>query len=81
MTKREIGEQLKQWRISAGLTQQQLAEKMGMEFGQAVYNWEAGKCFVPVRSASKFCRAVRIKNESIINLGLERARLRFSRYL
>lgn len=47
---------LKQAREKSGLSQSELAKKLGYTSAQFVSNWERGVCTIPPKKAALFCR-------------------------
>lgn len=56
----ELGEILKEKRISNGLTQAELASKAGVTIRAIIY-WESGKKHMTVESADKVFRALGVR--------------------
>jgi len=54
-----LGTSLKEIRISKGLTQEQLAERIGKESG-TIYRIEAGKNFVKSDTLAKLCNVLNV---------------------
>lgn len=65
---------LKRKRISAGLTQGQVALKLHYDGAQMVSNWERGTCNPPVDKLSKILKVLRIDPEEYIEFVLEEQR-------
>lgn len=62
---------LKKKRIQLGVSQDQLGVKIGNLNGQAVSNWEHGKCTVPAKHFRAIARVLHTSIETIIELRLK----------
>lgn len=56
-----IGNILEAARTSAGLTQRELATKMGYSNPQFISNWERDRCGLPHKKAALFCKITGMK--------------------
>ncbi len=54
------GQQLRNWRIAAGLTQQQIAEKVGFAYFTMVSQLELGRAYVPPERYREYAAALGI---------------------
>ena len=66
-----LGALLKEGRMKAGLTQRQLAEKLGYTSPQYVSNWERGRVAPPVYILPKVARATKVNAETIQKILVE----------
>jgi len=64
-TMETMGKVLKEWRTGAGLSQGELAEKLGYRSPQIVSNWERSRCGIPVKKAALFCKATGAKQKDL----------------
>ena len=70
MTK-HIGQFLKEKRESKGMTQAQVAEKLGYGSPQFISNIERGISRVPIKSLKAFMNVYELNADQVINLLLE----------
>jgi transcriptional regulator with XRE-family HTH domain len=63
-----VGVQLKKWRISANLSQKDVAMKLGYSSSQFVSNWERGHSLPPVEALAKLIKIFDIKPKQVIDL-------------
>lgn len=67
MTERErLGSSLKTLRVLEGMTQIELAKKLGMETDMMVSMWENGRKAIPNKKLLKLCELLEISKESMI---------------
>ena len=57
------GEILREARSKTGMSQGELAKKMGYSNPQFVSNWERGLCCLPAKKAALFCRLTGMSSE------------------
>lgn len=60
---KEIGQLVKSARKVAGLTQGQLAQKLGYKSPQFVSNWERGEAMPPISALSKIAKFTKTQHE------------------
>lgn len=53
MPRTKFGSYSKKLREKSGLSQAEVAKKLGMSSGQMVSNWERGACFPPLRDLKR----------------------------
>ena len=68
---RHIGQFLKEKRESKGMTQAQVAEKLGYGSPQFISNIERGISRVPMKSLKAFMQVYDLNTDQVINLLLE----------
>lgn len=65
---RELSEYLKAKREAKGLTQRELAEKLGYTSAQFISNWERDVATIPLRVAPRILSILGIKRSTYIRL-------------
>lgn len=65
-----LGTFLKQKRIDSGLTQAELASKLGDVHSQFVSNWERGLCAPPGHSLHKLIDLLKISRDKLVDVML-----------
>ena len=63
---KSIGERIKEMRDIRGLTQQQLADKLGESSGRVIYNWEKGIARPDSDKISRLCIALQISADELL---------------
>jgi transcriptional regulator with XRE-family HTH domain len=58
-------EQLRAWRLRRFLTQQQLADKLGVPY-QSVQRWESGQSFPRPGSLRRLCEALEVTPDDLL---------------
>jgi transcriptional regulator with XRE-family HTH domain len=61
-------EQLRAWRLRRFLTQQQLADKLGVPY-QSVQRWESGQSFPRPGSLRRLCEALEVTPDDLLTPG------------
>lgn len=70
-----LGNFLKQKRVDSGLTQSELAAKLGDVHSQFVSNWERGLCAPPSHSFQKLIDVLKINRDRMVEVMLEDSKL------
>jgi transcriptional regulator with XRE-family HTH domain len=70
MSKRLLSEFLKEKRTLAGLTQAEVAEKLGYTTAQFISNWERGISNPPISTIKKICQLYKVSNEEVYEIVL-----------
>lgn len=78
---RHIGQFLKEKREAKGMTQAQVAEKLGYGSPQFISNIERGISRVPIKSLKSFMEVYELNAEQVIDLLLEEKREQLRRQL
>ena len=68
---KSIGERIKEMRDIRGLTQQQLADKLGESSGRVIYNWEKGIARPDSDKISRLCIALQISADELLGCKIE----------
>jgi transcriptional regulator with XRE-family HTH domain len=76
-----VGEFLQKKRQESGLSQGDLAAKLGYSTSQFVSNWERGLCSAPFSIMSKLVKLLRIDRDELLNLMMEDSRRGFEEKL
>ena len=66
-----IGERIKEMRDIRGLTQQQLADKLGESSGRVIYNWEKGIARPDSDKIARLCVALQISADELLGCKVE----------
>lgn len=69
-----LGTFLKQKRIDSGLTQNELATKLGDVHSQFVSNWERGLCAPPSHSFHKLIEVLKVNRQKLVDVMVEDSR-------
>jgi len=72
MKKREIGKLLATHRKDSGLSQKQLAKKLGYEASQVVSSVERDECDLPPRKARMWLKLIKADKEFVCNYYIKR---------
>lgn len=64
----ELGQYLKEMRVKAGLTQAELATKLGDVHTQFVSNWERGMCAPPNHCFQKLINILDINRDKLVKV-------------
>lgn len=64
----ELGQYLKEKRVSAGLTQTELASKLGEVHTQFVSNWERGMCAPPNHCFQKLIEVLDLSRDKLVKV-------------
>jgi transcriptional regulator with XRE-family HTH domain len=67
-SQKRIGTFLKQHRVKAGLTQSDVAQKLGYTSPQFISNIERGLCSAPVKHLKDFAKMYNVNTEELIQL-------------
>jgi transcriptional regulator with XRE-family HTH domain len=67
-SQKRIGSFLKQHRVKAGLTQSDVAQKLGYTSPQFISNIERGLCSAPVKHLKDFAKMYNLDTEELIQL-------------
>lgn len=67
-SQKRIGQFLKQHRVKAGLTQSDVAQRLGYTSPQFISNIERGLCSAPVKHLKDFAKMYHLDNEELIGL-------------
>jgi len=70
MSKRLLSDFLKDKRTAAGLTQAEVAEKLGYTTAQFISNWERGISNPPIATIKKICQLYKVSNEEVYEIVL-----------
>ncbi|AZZ36768.1 hypothetical protein CIK05_08175 [Bdellovibrio sp. qaytius] len=70
-----LGQYLKQKRMSSDLTQGELAEKLGDVHVQFVSNWERGLCAPPNHCLEKLIQTLDLSREKLVKVMLEDSKI------
>lgn len=70
MNKRKniVPNNLKEYRLKAGLTQKQVAEKLGMQCEDRISHWEKGKAMPSVKNLLLLCQVYKISISQAIEI-------------
>jgi len=60
MSRTQFGTYAKKLRIQAGLSQIEVAGKLGFKSGQIVSNWERGTCYPPSESLGELAKLYQV---------------------
>jgi transcriptional regulator with XRE-family HTH domain len=71
---RNLGIYLRQKRIDAGYTQNELANSLGDIHSQFVSNWERGLCAPPGHSLHRLIDVLKLNREKLVDVMLEDSR-------
>ncbi len=61
-----LGQFLRNARISADLSQDEVAQTLGFSSPQFISNWERGKCKPPLKSLEELCSLYKIQKRKMI---------------
>lgn len=64
----ELGQYLREMRVSSGLTQAELAEKLGDVHTQFVSNWERGLCAPPNHCFQKLIDLLDLNRDKLVKV-------------
>lgn len=67
-SQKRIGQFLKQHRVKAGLTQSDVAQRLGYTSPQFISNIERGLCSAPVKHLKDFAKMYNLDSEELIGL-------------
>ncbi len=67
-SQKRIGQFLKQHRVKAGLTQSDVAQRLGYTSPQFISNIERGLCSAPVKHLKDFAKMYHLDSEELIGL-------------
>src|ERR1700741_39386 len=70
-TKNKLAVLLKEARIEAGISQVELADKLGYETSQFISDWERGIHSPPVKNLFKICRLLGVQEQKVFDLFVE----------
>ncbi len=70
----KLAVQLKEARLQVGLSQVDLAEKLGYETSQFISDWERGIHAPPIKNLSKICKLLNVNEQKIFDLFIEIAK-------
>lgn len=62
-----LGKILKEKRMQVGLSQEELAIKLGFTSAQMVSNWERGKCYPPLKKLKSLVKELNLDAESVLS--------------
>lgn len=63
--KKTPGSILRQARVKAKLSQEELANKLGYSSSQFISNWERDRCGIPLKKVVLFCKCTGARQEAI----------------
>ena len=67
-----FNENLRQARTDAGLTQEELAERIGVNSGKVIYTWERGNGRPDCDKIVKLCAALKISSDMLLGVSADR---------